>query len=117
MRSVAAARTFLHETLQQDGTQTQRPADAVSNAVLMLSELLTNAIRHTHQLLLLEITVRDNTLYVAVIDDAPGLPTLREPDHHATSGRGLRIVDALADRWGYTPGTGRKTVWFEIALP
>jgi anti-sigma regulatory factor (Ser/Thr protein kinase) len=118
VRSVAVARAVLRQMLREDGTMTQRdaPTDAAGDAALMLSELVTNAVRHTRSLLLLEITIDGDTLHIAVVDDALGLPTLRDPDQHAASGRGLKIVDALADRWGFTPDTNRKTVWFDIAL-
>ncbi|WP_037671324.1 ATP-binding protein, partial [Streptomyces afghaniensis] len=45
------------------------------------------------------------------------LPTPQLPSHDPESGRGLLIVDALADRWGVTPGLPpRKTVWAELTL-
>jgi anti-sigma regulatory factor (Ser/Thr protein kinase) len=118
-RSVAAARDLLHQTLRQHGTQSRGddPADIVADAALMLSELVTNATRHTSTLLLLEITIHAGTLRVAVIDDAPGMPTPpHDPGPDAAGGRGLMIVDALADRWGVVQGTDRKTVWFDLAL-
>ena len=124
MSSVPAARRFLRETLCRYGTQTERVtgAESVASAALMVSELVTNAVRHTQGLLLLEITIHGETLHVAVVDDAPGSPilpnpTLRNQDHYATNGRGLTMVDVLADRWGFTSGDGCKTVWFEVALP
>ncbi|MET8579551.1 ATP-binding protein [Streptomyces collinus] len=46
------------------------------------------------------------------------LPKLQDPQAHAESGRGLLLVDALADRWGVTQGRfPRKTVWAELRLP
>jgi hypothetical protein len=39
-----------------------------------------------------------------------------DPRDHGTNGRGLRIVDALADDWGITPYGAGKTVWFEVHL-
>jgi anti-sigma regulatory factor (Ser/Thr protein kinase) len=118
VRSVADARTILRRSLLENDTRTQRitATDVVSDAALMLSELLTNAVRHTRRLLLLEITIDTDALHVAVVDDAPGSPTLRNHDPDATAGRGLTIVDSLADRWGVTPGADRKAVWFDIAL-
>lgn len=119
-RSVADARALLRETLEQHGVRAQPAvgdADIVEDAVLVLSELVTNAVRHTSALLRLKITVRDNTLHVAVADDAPGLPALlRDEEHHRTGGRGLTIVNALADRWGFTTSLHGKTVWFDMEL-
>jgi anti-sigma regulatory factor (Ser/Thr protein kinase) len=107
-RSVAAARRFLRNLL--DGHQ---PA-STDDAILMISELVTNAVRHAHTLLRVMVSIAEQTLRVAVRDDDPTLPVAPEPEHHATSGRGLRIVDDLADRWGITPNTDGKTIWFEL---
>jgi anti-sigma regulatory factor (Ser/Thr protein kinase) len=109
-RSVAAARRFLRSVL--DGHQ----AASTDDAVLMISELVTNAVRHAHTLLRVMVVVADQTLRVEVSDDDPTLPVAPDPEHHATSGRGLRIIDGLADRWGITPKAGGKVVWFELHL-
>jgi hypothetical protein len=42
------------------------------------------------------------------------VPVLRRPDDDAEGSRGLRLVDDLADRWGYERSGGRATTWFEI---
>ncbi|HEY6795415.1 MAG TPA: ATP-binding protein [Kineosporiaceae bacterium] len=121
VRSVAAARGLLHDTLHRHRTEASPTSDSVpavaADAVLMLSELVTNAVRHARALLLLEISIRGTTLHVAVIDDAPRLSLPVHEERKETGGRGLTIVDALADRWGSTPGPGSKSVWFEISLP
>jgi anti-sigma regulatory factor (Ser/Thr protein kinase) len=107
-RSVAAARRLLRTAL--NGHQ---PA-AVEDAILMISELVTNAVRHTRDVLLVLVTIHDDTLRVDVSDDNPTVPVTPDPEHDATSGRGLRIVQALADHWGITPTADGKTIWFEI---
>jgi anti-sigma regulatory factor (Ser/Thr protein kinase) len=110
-RSVAAARGFLRNVL--DGQQTTSADDAV----LMISELVTNAVRHAHSRLRVMASIADQTLRVEVSDDDPTLPMVpSDPEHHDTSGRGLLIVDGLADHWGITPNTGGKVVWFELHL-
>jgi signal transduction histidine kinase len=86
------------------------------DAILMISELVTNAVRHTNGLLLVLVSLLKQTLRVEVSDDDPELPaTLRTTDD-ATSRRGLHIVDQLADRWGITSFSSGKTIWFEINL-
>jgi anti-sigma regulatory factor (Ser/Thr protein kinase) len=52
-----------------------------------------------------------------VWDQAPGIPMIRNADDHEESGRGLSLVDAIADRWGWCPATGwpGKIVWAEMA--
>ena len=109
-RSVAAARRCLRNTLE--GHQ----AASTDDALLMLSELVTNAVRHAHTLLRVMVSLADQTVRVEVHDDDPTLPVAPDPAHHATSGRGLRIVDDLADRWGITHNGDGKTVWFELHL-
>ncbi|MGW2448774.1 ATP-binding protein [Streptomyces sp. NPDC001675] len=91
-------------------------------AALIVAELAANAATHGR------VTGRDFrlTLYVVAdvlrieVTDTRGdrLPRVGTPDPDADSGRGLMLVDALADRWGVTPGLPpRKTVWAEIVLP
>src|SRR3954464_3171846 len=109
-RSVATARRLLLAAL--DG----REDPAVDDAVLVISELVTNAVRHTRTVLFVLVTIENHTLHVDVTDDNPTLPVPPDPEHDATSGRGLRIVDALATRWGVTPTTEGKVVWFEMQL-
>jgi anti-sigma regulatory factor (Ser/Thr protein kinase) len=105
------ARGLLRDTL---GGRDGRGDDAL----IMISELVTNAVRHSTGLLHVRITIDDQTLRVEVSDDDPTLPTAPDPDTgpDGTSGRGLRIVDYLADHRGVTPTDHGKTVWFEITL-
>jgi len=119
VRTVAVARQVLCEALRESGARSHHVSstETVGDAVLMLSEPVANAVRQARRLLLLEITIIGSTLHAAVVDDAPGLPTVRDPDHQETGGRGMKIVEALADRWGYIPGFERKTVWFDLTLP
>lgn len=110
VRSVATARGLLLAAL--DG----HSKDTVDDALLMISELVSNAVRHTRTVLLVGVTIGDHMLRVDVTDDNPTLPVARDPEQEATGGRGLRIVDALATRWGITPTAEGKTVWFETQL-
>jgi anti-sigma regulatory factor (Ser/Thr protein kinase) len=67
----------------------------------------------------LTLYVVANTLRIEVTDThGDRLPCLGEAAQDAESGRGLFLVEALADRWGVTPGLRpRKTVWAEVVLP
>ncbi|WP_460107723.1 ATP-binding protein [Streptomyces sp. YKOK-J1] len=91
-------------------------------AALIVAELAANAATHGR------VSGRDFrlTLYAVAdvlrieVTDTRGdrLPHVGKADPDGDSGRGLLLVDALADRWGVTPGlTPRKTVWAEIVLP
>ena len=82
-------------------------------ASLLVSELVTNSVMHARGAVTLRAMWLDDRLQVDVRDHGGGTPTARDPD---TAGRGLRIVDALASRWGSSPqleGPGRAT-WFEL---
>lgn len=118
VRSASTARTLLREALTRQAVRTDAGpwSEAADSGVLMVSELVTNAVRHTLGLLLLEITVSGVMLHIGVVDDAPEHPQPAKYDLTATSGRGLKIVQLLADRWGVVQHDGSKTVWFELAL-
>lgn len=115
-RSVARARTLLRE----QATAWKLPDEVTETAVLLLSELMTNAYRHAKVPPGREIRARaeldGDHLHVAVSDANDTLPTARAATLDEESGRGLALVEALAENWGTTPrpyGIG-KTVWFVL---
>lgn len=85
-------------------------------AELLVSELVTNAIRHGRTACVLELTATPTVLRAAVTDRGGGAPQLRHPAPEDVSGRGLGIVEALASRWGVENLSSGKVVWFEINL-
>ncbi|TDC77170.1 GAF domain-containing protein [Streptomyces hainanensis] len=93
-------------------------AERVFGAVLMLSELLANVLRHTDgdALLVAELSGQpgDRLLRIEVSDPSDQLPHLREPGELASSGRGLLLMDSLCDAWGSAPRGMGKTTWFEL---
>ncbi len=110
LRAAAAARALLRETLAG------RDGSGCDDAMIMISEVVTNAVRHTRDVLHLLIVMDGQSLRVEVTDDDPVVPAVPAVDLDGTGGRGLYIVDKLADCWGVTPTAGGKTVWFEISL-
>jgi len=89
--------------------------DKVENAVLLVSELVTNAVKYgpEDEAIRLIIEPRETTSRFTVHDLGGGpLPEMRERDDPAPGGHGLRLVDTLADRWGVERGSTR--VWFEL---
>jgi anti-sigma regulatory factor (Ser/Thr protein kinase) len=95
----------------------------ISDAVLIASELVTNAINHgtgyagTGQV---ELTwsYQVSRLICVITDQVPEPPVMAPPDDDAESGHGLQIVAALAAAWGWTMlGTGEKAVWAALNLP
>jgi anti-sigma regulatory factor (Ser/Thr protein kinase) len=94
------------------------PADLRDLALLLTSELVTNALRYGNGNGI-RLTVRQtpHALRVEVHDANPAAPRLSQNlDRTAEQGRGLHIVDSLATRWGHTPSAdpAGKTVWFEL---
>ena len=81
---------------------------------LLTSELTANAVNHADTDLTLQLDLTPDRLRVEVRDGAAGEPRPRQPRHDDPTGRGLMIVDALADRWGVEPTPPGKTVWFEL---
>ncbi|WP_372509520.1 SpoIIE family protein phosphatase [Streptomyces humicola] len=90
-------------------------ADAV---LLVVSELVTNAMVHTRGEVRLDLTLAGDRLRVAVSDSSPRAPVRQTSvDWEATGGRGLLLVEAVSESWGSVPLSGGKQVWGEIALP
>jgi anti-sigma regulatory factor (Ser/Thr protein kinase) len=114
-RSVAAARGFARTALAAWGWGAR--ADDVT---LCVSELATHALVHgvppgRGYLLRLWLQDQGTSLRVEVHDSGDGKPCLRDPE--GESGRGLLLVDALADTWGVGPREPGKVVWCEFARP
>lgn len=85
---------------------------------LAADELMTNALVHTDGggTLSLRLTA-EGRIRIDVEDLSSALPRRREADDWAVSGRGLMLVDRLADAWGVEPRGGGKSVWCEFAVP
>lgn len=84
--------------------------------LLCVSEVVTNAVLHAHSPPRLVVSQDGVTVRVEVVDADERPPVLVEPGPLATSGRGLRILDQLAARWGSHPTGEGKAVWFEFDL-
>ena len=91
--------------------------DVCQLAALLVSELVTNAVRYGGSRAVLEARLPGGCLRVSVADDNPDLPVVgTEPGLTAESGRGVLLVSTLASRWGVEQLTGGKAVWFELEL-
>jgi anti-sigma regulatory factor (Ser/Thr protein kinase) len=94
------------------------PKEIADRAALMVSELATNAIRHGGSDFEVLVELTSDALHVEIADSGGGSPTVRRARPLDVSGRGLHIVESLADKWGVrhaTDGLG-KTVWFTLSL-
>ncbi|MEV4102343.1 ATP-binding protein [Nonomuraea sp. NPDC049649] len=115
-RSVSVARHCVGRVLMDAGHRN------VDNVLLAVSELVSNAVRHTVSGLaggLITVDVReigDAIARISVIDQgAKTVPRLREPEEMECTGRGLRIVHEISARWGAEDDAlGGRAVWAEV---
>ncbi|AYC38816.1 hypothetical protein DWG14_03048 [Streptomyces griseorubiginosus] len=113
--AVRAARAAVRERLRHWGLDVL--ADV---AALLVSELVTNSLRHATGPIgvrLVRPDAADGVLLVEVSDPLPDPPRERVAELDDESGRGLQLVAHAAHRWGTRPGASGKTVWFELSLP
>ena len=124
-KSVGTARDFCLSTMRRWGVR-----DRGDDMAVVVSELLTNALRHGVPQAPAQVQARAGAaapsrwpvrlglvqpghfVLCAVADPSPRLPEPKEPDYLAESGRGLHVISALSDRWGCTaPTEAGKVVW------
>ncbi|MEV3988143.1 SpoIIE family protein phosphatase [Streptomyces sp. NPDC049837] len=110
---VGRARRLVGERLAGWGLDEQ-----ADTARLLVSELVTNAVRHAEGARRIEVRlVRTDVLLCEVTDDGHTLPTLLGTRPADENGRGLRVVSALAGQWGASRAGDGTSVWFELPLP
>jgi len=90
--------------------------DDLDTAKLLLTELVSNAVRHSDDRISVRLDLREALLRVEVEDTSERMPVLRHQEDAASEGRGLRLVDAMADAWGVRLVERGKAVWFELTL-
>ena len=104
------ARNFVAETMRT----WELPRSTIADAVLLVSELVTNALLHARSAPSVEVTRSQGRVRCVVSDDSPLAPRRRRYAADAATGRGIALVETLASRWGTEPdGTGKR-VWFEL---
>jgi anti-sigma regulatory factor (Ser/Thr protein kinase) len=107
--SVAAARRFAAQAL------TGAAVDVIDAVELMVSELATNCVRHTNTAFDLSVERSRGNIRIEVTDRAAGTPVMRTPGPEDLTGRGLQIVNMLAQAWGVEQrNASGKTVWFTL---
>jgi hypothetical protein len=111
--AVAAVRRFVEETVTAWGGD--RPA--VDDAMLVASELATNALLHAGSPFRVTLARSGGAVRLGVEDASPTLPEQRSPSVELTTGRGISMVNAIAQRWGTEARPGGKVVWAELATP
>ena len=114
----AGAASIVRAYLRRQANRIHPPM--LEDALILSSELVTNAVRHGRPAVTLAVHLEPSALTVVVTDTGPErrplVPNTPHPD--SPTGRGLVIVDALAPRWGITPQSGSpgKAVWFALDL-
>ena len=83
---------------------------------LVVSELATNAVIHAGTPFSVSVGCDGSAIRISVQDWSSMLPIMRDGAPAAVSGRGLRLVAAVARDWGVEPGPDGKTVWAELPL-
>jgi anti-sigma regulatory factor (Ser/Thr protein kinase) len=113
-QSGRTARKFTRNTLKEWGL-----VALADDAEAIVGEFVANAVSHAAgsvaepgESLGLRLLRRTGEVMCAVLDPSDRAPVLRMPDRNEEAGRGLQMVDALSDVWGWSPVTGRgKAVW------
>jgi anti-sigma regulatory factor (Ser/Thr protein kinase) len=108
---VGAARHALRRWLHARGCTT------TDDAVLVLSELVTNAMVHAGAGCTIEMQHDDDRLRLEVQDPSPTPPVFAVGRSHDTGRRGLHVVDAVTGAWGWEPTVDGKRVWADLDAP
>jgi anti-sigma regulatory factor (Ser/Thr protein kinase) len=111
LRSAAEARRFTERTLRAWDCEV-----LVESARLLVSELIVNAVLHANTEARLTLRFDGEVLRVEVGDGSTAVPKRQDYSPTATTGRGLMILEAVADEWGVDIGADSKTVWFDLAV-
>jgi anti-sigma regulatory factor (Ser/Thr protein kinase) len=110
----AEARRFVRETAAT------APRQVLDDAMLLTSELVTNAVRHggpsSEDTVELTVSIDARELRVSVRDRGPGFDPDRLPEPTDNGGWGLDLVRSLSSRWGVDPSDDGTDVWFAIDL-
>ncbi|WP_051940011.1 SpoIIE family protein phosphatase [Phaeacidiphilus oryzae] len=111
--AVGRARRLLRSTVQE----WRLDDSSAETAQLLVSELVTNAVRYAVAPIGLRLIRRPDRLLVEVADPLPDPPRERRAGRSDEGGRGLQLVRRLADQWGTRAQGPGKVVWFELSLP
>ncbi|MFD8973370.1 MULTISPECIES: ATP-binding protein [Streptomyces] len=110
---VGRARRWARSRLAGSGIGDDEPL--AETLVLIISELVTNAVVHTGcPAVLRMLFAAEGGVRVEVADASDRPPQPRHAEGDDTNGRGLELVDGLADRWGWQPEGAGKSIWCEV---
>lgn len=114
LRLSAVAGSAVARRLVERAFRLWRLPHRVDDGLIVITELVENVIRHTPAGGDLRLYLRPGTVVIEVADSSPQLPVIREADPREARGRGIRMVQAIATRWGASPVPGGKVVWAEL---
>jgi hypothetical protein len=103
------ARAFLRTTLE-----TWKLDGFGEVTELLVTELVANVVTHVGAPMTLRVHRNSRTMRVELDDPSTQVPTVQHPDAAEEHGRGVLLVDRLANAWGVEPHDDGKTVWFEL---
>lgn len=107
--SVGAARRFTRAALRRH----EIAPETIDIAILLVSELATNAIVHAASTVHLRVRVGDD-VRIEVLDASSDGPEITPGDAEREAGRGLELVSSLAEGWDWSPKAEGKVVWFAL---
>jgi anti-sigma regulatory factor (Ser/Thr protein kinase) len=110
--SVRQARALIRDPLKRWDLE-----DLIGVTELLVSELVTNAIKYANGPTTLQLVLEPDRLVCEVHDTSPALPRVLQVDKDAENGRGLHVVSQLAARWGARRSQTGKVVWCEQLVP
>jgi hypothetical protein len=110
--AVVEARAFARTTLDA----WDLPDLVLRDAILLVSEMVTNAIVHGRPPICLRLRRGRSRLLIEVDDTATAVPRKLRPTPTDVHGRGLQLVAALAEAWGTRPTASGKSVWCALAI-
>lgn len=113
IRSVSEARSFCLRLF----AGWRLPAETAEAALLVVNELVTNALVHGRSPVELQLRRTRTRLYVEVTDASGHLPRRRQAGAEDEGGRGLQLVASLSERWGVRPVGDGKSVWAALSIP
>jgi anti-sigma regulatory factor (Ser/Thr protein kinase) len=117
--AVPAARLHTRSVLRE----WRLPRDLIGDAEMLASELITNALRATLALedpppIALRLLANHERLVIEAWDCHPDVPVIRAPAADEDGGRGLAVIEAYSNRWGFRRlSRNVKTVWCELLMP
>jgi anti-sigma regulatory factor (Ser/Thr protein kinase) len=109
--AVAETRGFVTQQLRRWGLES-----LASDAELLTSELVTNAVLHARGDVTVTVAVAEGVAEIGVSDRSSDLPEQRSRSWRAEGGRGLRLVDLVAREWGVAPVAGGKQIWCRLDI-